>query len=83
MDVVPSSFVFPAPVMQEHLEEARGAGDLWQTPWLVAKMADAHVSFRPCQEPDFMTWWWKCPQCRFPYPVQAQCLTALVWVADS
>jgi len=34
------------------------------------KMADAHVSFRR-QEPDFMTWWWKCPQCRFPYPVQA------------
>lgn len=47
------------------------------------KMADAHDSFRPCQEPDFMTWWWKCPQCRFPYPVQAQCPTALVWVADS
>lgn len=23
------------------------------------------------EEPDFMTWWWKCPQCRFPYPVQA------------
>lgn len=22
------------------------------------------------QEPDFMTWWWKCPHCRFPYPVQ-------------
>ncbi|CAK9105723.1 unnamed protein product [Durusdinium trenchii] len=23
------------------------------------------------EEPDFMTWWWKCPACRFPYPVQA------------
>lgn len=23
------------------------------------------------EEPDFMTWWWKCPHCRFPYPVQA------------
>ena len=22
------------------------------------------------QEPDFMTWWWECPHCRFPYPVQ-------------
>lgn len=21
-----------------------------------------------------MTWWWKCPACRFPYPVQARAL---------